>query len=151
MKLLPILIVVASLALVTGCDQSASAQAADVAEVRAEARADTQDAVDEANDEVAEANADVREAQDDYDQSSDGANRQLNATEADAMAVRARANFDVAIVEAKGRYDIAKESCGNLTGIEKESCFSTADAEHAADEAAAIAARDAALVAADYH
>lgn len=42
-------------------------------------------------------------------------------------------------------------SLGALPGIEKESCFSTADAEHAADEAAAIATRDAALVAADYH
>lgn len=151
MKLSMILLAASGLTLLAGCEQSTSAQAADVAEVRAEARADTDAAVDDANDEVAAANAEVREARDDFDEAADEANDQLNATEAEAMAVRARANFDVAIVEAKGRHEIAKEKCGNLTGIEKESCFSTADAEHAADEAAAIATRDAALVAADYH
>lgn len=151
MKLPLILFAVSGLALVAGCQESATAHASDVAEVRAEAREDNAEAIEDATDEVAEANQDVREARDDYDETAGEAHEELSATEADAMAVRARANFDVAMVEAKGRHEVAKEGCGDLTGVEKDACFSTADALHAADEAAAIATRDAALVAADYH
>lgn len=151
MKLPLMLFTLSALTLGTGCQETASANAADVAEVRADANEDIDEARQDAGKDVAEANLEVMEARADHDASSVDADAELTATESAAMVVRARANFDIDIAEARGRHEIAKERCGTLTGVEKEACFSTADAEHAADEAAATATRDASLVAAEYH
>lgn len=151
MKLPLILITFSVLGLGSGCQETANANAADVAEVRAEADKDIDDAHDQAEKEVAEADKDVMAARDDYDASAEKAGAKLSASESEAMVVRAHANFDIDIAEAGGRHDIAKEGCGILTGVEKEACFSTVDAKHAAEEADATATRDASLVAAEYH
>jgi hypothetical protein len=79
------------------------------------------------------------------------ASNALTRAESDGMIKTANANFDVARTTAVGHYDAEKEKFDALTGVVEDACISTADVTFAASELAAISARDAALVAAEFH
>ena len=146
-RLIPILALAALL--LGGCKESASETSKDVSQAREKASKDVSTAQQEANKTEMKAEKKVDEAQQDYAKSQAGAQGKLNKTEAEAMSKMAKADFEVAMAEIKGRHNIATEKCGVLTGVEKTACQSSADATLAADEAIAIANRDAILVQAE--
>ena len=133
------------------CQESQSDTAKDVAKASETAAANSDEARQEATATAADANAQVTDAQQAFDKASIGAQKKLTQAEADAMSKNAKANYDVAITDAEGRQKIANEKCGALTGADKDACLSTAKAAYAAEEAAAVATRDAELVKAENH
>ena len=137
--------------MLTGCQETSSDTAKDVAEARQDAAEDSAEARHDANDDVAQADDKVADAQQAYANADEGALRKLTKVESEAMIEKAKAAFDVASTEASGRHKVAKEKCGALTGVDKDACLSTADATLAAEQAAATASRDAALVDAANH
>ncbi len=148
-SLLPLAIV--SVLLLAGCQKSSSEVAENVADARTDAAKTNQAARDEASEDAAKSNTSMAAAEKTYAEGEAAANKKLTAAEAEAMTQAAESRFDVLAAEAQGRYDIAKEACGALTGVDKTACVSKADETHQMDRAAAIAERDAALVAAEHH
>lgn len=67
---------------------------------------------------------------------------------AEALVKAANANYDVVAAEAQGRSSIAKAKCDALTGESKDSCQAVVATTLNADMSFAVAARDAALLAA---
>jgi hypothetical protein len=74
----------------------------------------------------------------------------LTPQDVDAMIENANSAFEAARAEAMKRHETAEIQCDALEGVDKIACLSTADAELAADEAAAISHRDEALAGANY-
>jgi hypothetical protein len=68
---------------------------------------------------------------------------------AEVLIEQAMTAFEAARADAMRRYEAAEIQCDPLQGVDKIACLSTADAELARDEAAAISSRDEALVRAD--
>jgi hypothetical protein len=130
----------ASALLLGACSKTPADTAKDVADARTDA-----------NQVANAADSKVADAQQAYATTDQNALKKLTAAESEAMISTARANFDVANTDAQGRASIAREKCGSLAGAEKDACLSSAEAALASDQAAAIATRDAALVAAERH
>jgi hypothetical protein len=147
------LITIAALAMImaTGCDKSGSATAKDITEARETATENSNDARQDANRVTANSDEKVRSAEQTYAKADADALARLKLTEAKAMTATAKTDFDVAMTDAQGRYQVANEKCGAATGVNKKACLSTAKASLAADQEAATASRDNALVAADDH
>ena len=135
----------------TGCKETASDTANDVADARQEARQDNSEARKDANAEIADANAEVNDAQEAYDEKTDDTHKKLTIAESEAMIKTAKADYDVAKVEAEGRDKIAREKCDALSGTEKTSCNHIAEATLVAETSSAAAVRDALLLDATYH
>lgn len=148
-RLIP-LVAVAALML-TGCKETASDTANDVADARQEARQDNSEARQDANADIAEATDKVNDAQAAYAESTDDTRKKLTLAESEAMIKTAKADYDVAKVEAEGRDKIAMEKCDALSGAEKDSCKHIAAATLVADISSASAVRDALLLDATYH
>lgn len=137
--------------MLTGCKETASDTANDVADARQEAAQDNSEAQQAANAEIADANADVANAQETYDEKSDDTRKKLTVAESEAMIKTAQADYDVSKVEAEGRDKIAKEKCDALSGADKDSCNHIAEATLVAEISSAAAVRDALLLDATYH
>lgn len=139
---------IAALSLV-GCNKTPAETSQDVTEAREKASQDVSEARQDAGKTEAKAVEKVADARDAYAKTDASARAKVTEVESDALTTLAKADFEVAIAEAKGAYDIGTEKCGVLGGVEKNACLSTADAAFKAEEAIAIANRDASLVAAD--
>jgi len=143
-RLIPIVAVGALL--LAACNESPSETSKDVTQAREKASQDVNEARQDASKTESKSEEKVVDAQQAYAKSDATAREKLTAVESEAMAAQAKADFDVAITEAEGRHNIAVEKCGALEGVTKKACVSTADADFAAQQAAATANRDAALV-----
>jgi len=131
-----------------GCNKTADETSKDVTQAREKASQEVSEARQDASQSEATAENKVIDAEQAYAKSDADARAKVAKVESEAMSTMAKADFEVAITEAKGRYNIGTEKCGILGGVEKKACISKADATLKADEALAIANRDAALVAA---
>jgi len=145
-RLLPIAAMAALM--LTGCKETATETAEDVAKARSDATENVSEARQDLNKTINKAEEDVAEARHDYTERDTPARADLNEAKSDAMDDTAEANYDVAMAEAEGIENIASEKCGVLSGVEKNACLSAAEATFEAAKARAIAERDAALVAA---
>lgn len=148
-RLIPLAAVAALM--LTGCKETPSDTASDVADARQEATQDNSEARQDANAEIADANAQVNDAQTAYDEKSDDTRKKLTLAESEAMIKTAKADYDVAKVEAEGRDKIAKAKCDAFSGPEKTSCDNVAQATLVAETSSAAAVRDALLLDATYH
>jgi hypothetical protein len=134
--------------LLAGCQDN---NPKDVAAARADAARDVASARDAASTSIANANDKVDAARADYVDQEQGARKTLTAVEAEAMAKRAHADYDVGTAQVDGAFSVARQKCDSYTGVDKTACLSTADAKRAMDQAQITASRDAALVAANHH
>jgi vacuolar-type H+-ATPase subunit H len=144
------LVLIAAVAVLSlaGCNKTPAETSKDVTEAREKASQEVGEARQDASQAEAKAEEKVVDARQAYAKTDASARANVTEIEADAIAAMAKADFDVAIAEAKGRYNIGTKKCGVLGGVEKNACLSTADAAFKAEEAIAIADRDATLVAA---
>jgi hypothetical protein len=140
--------VVAALAL-TACTETASETSKDVADARQDAVESNDEARAEASREVAKANERMDSAQQNQSEKDSDADRKLAGIEADGMAARARADYDIAMTAAEGRHQVSKEKCDAYEGAAANACIATADATLAADRSLAASNRDAAILAAE--
>lgn len=145
-RLVPIVALTALM--LAGCNKTPSETSKDVSQAREEARQDVSEARQDASRTENEAEEEIVDAQQDYAQTDADARAKLTEVQAEGLSKQAKADFDLAMTEARGIEDVAKMKCGVLGGAEKNACLSAAAATYAASEAAAIADRDAALVAA---
>jgi hypothetical protein len=146
-RLLPIVSV--CLVLAVGCEQTPSATAEDVAEVREEAVENSIAARDEADKVTARTSIDLANAAQDSAKTEAKARTDMTEAEAKATVAMARADFEVAMTDARGGYDIAREKCNALKSAARDACLSKVSAILAADETAAIDARDLTIAAAN--
>ncbi|MDO9319814.1 MAG: hypothetical protein Q7V56_16685 [Gammaproteobacteria bacterium] len=135
----------------TGCQETPSETAEDVAEAREDAAQDITSTRQDANQTVNNAQRDVVDARQDLVRTDRNAVNEVTEAEAEVMIKTAHANYDVIKAEAEGRNEVAKERCGAFTGASKDSCVSEAEMTLASSMAAATSDRDAALLAAERH
>ncbi|MES3008871.1 MAG: hypothetical protein V4751_13980 [Pseudomonadota bacterium] len=146
-KIIPITAI--TILMLTGCNETPSETAEDVAEAREEAVEDIAATREDANQTINNAQRDVAAAQRDVIAGDQNAREELTEAQAEAMRESANANYEVRKAEVEGRKDIEDERCDSLTGSGKDSCISDAQRVLAADLAAAVATRDEVLRAAE--
>lgn len=138
-----------SLALLSGCQETNTETARDVAGARREAAEADAGARQEASKEMDEANRDVSDAKADYEDAEGEAGDALEEAETEARVAAAQARYDVAHTEALGRHEVARQRCdGQSVGQARDDCMVAADDELAVEESRAALERDKALQAA---
>lgn len=141
--------IVAALAL-TACTETASETSKDVADARQDAVESNDEARAEASRQVAKANERMDSAQQAQSETTHDADRQLAGVEAEGMAAKARAEYDIDMTAAEGRHRVSREKCDAFESAARNACIGDADATLAADRSLAASNRDTTILATKY-
>jgi hypothetical protein len=133
-----------------GCGEAPNESTSDIAEAQAnkEANKNIADARADANETIIEANEGIADAMQTYAQSDAEAQVKLGTAQTDATSERAQANYDLAITTAEENYKVATQKCNPLGGTDRIACEKAAEATLATASGNAADKRDAALLAA---
>ena len=114
-----------------GCQESAEDTASDVAEARADGQKNIAEAEAKAREARAEQRGDRNRSSDapmvDAQELRDGVNPNRSANAGQAEDVR-ESEYDVAMAKAKATYDVEEERCEALAGADRDACMAQADA-----------------------
>ena len=150
-RILSLAAAIAAVLALAGCQETASDTASDVAAARDDANKTDSEARQDAERAAAKANDQLVDAQQTYADTEGAARQKLTSAAADTMVSAAKAQYEVDKTATQGRYNVAVEKCDGLSGADRDACTSRANSVAMAEEAQAVATRDAAIADASRH